>query len=268
MADGPRNRYSCAMQDKSTPLSVDAEVDFGFRRVHRDEKPDLVRGVFTNVASRYDVMNDVMSLGVHRLWKDAMADWLAPRAGMRILDLAGGTGDIAFRILDRTSGEAEVIICDMAEAMLLKGRSRREAGSYGGALRWVCGDGAVLPFPDKTFDAVTIAFGLRNVADIRTVLREACRVLRVNGRFLCLEFSRVNSAGIARLYDAWSFEAIPRIGSVIARDRDSYQYLVESIRRFPDQETLGELMVAEGFSLVKWRDLSLGVVALHSGWRI
>ena len=268
MAGAPRNRYPCAMQDKSPTSPGDAEVDFGFRRVRREEKPGLVRDVFTSVASRYDVMNDVMSLGVHRLWKDAMADWLSPRPGMRFLDLAGGTGDIAFRILDRTNGEAEVTICDMSEAMVCKGRSRRETDSYGNALHWVCGDGAVMPFPDKTFDAVTVAFGLRNVADIRAVLRESRRVLRVNGRFLCLEFSQVNSASVARLYDAWSFGAIPRIGSVIARDQDAYQYLVESIRRFPDQQTLAEFMAAEGFSMVKWRDLSLGIAALHSGWRI
>ena len=268
MAGEARNRYAWAMGEKTTPSPTDLEVDFGFRRVRKDEKPGLVRDVFTSVAGRYDLMNDVMSLGVHRLWKDAMADWLAPRAGMRILDLAGGTGDIAFRLLDRSGGEADVTICDLAEAMIRKGRSRRESGSYEGALHWICGDGTSLPFPDKAFDAVTIAFGLRNVADIRAVLRESFRVLRVNGRFLCLEFSHVNSVGAARLYDAWSFEAIPRLGSVIARDRDAYRYLVESIRRFPDQETLAEFMTAEGFSRVKWRDLSLGIAALHSGWRV
>ena len=268
MAGRTRKRYSDAMQKRHTFASDAEEVDFGFRRVPLDEKPGLVRGVFSSVAGRYDLMNDAMSLGVHRLWKEAMADWLSPRPGMRVLDLAGGTGDIAFRILDRTSGESEVIVCDLSEAMLGRGRMRREAGSFEGVLRWVCGDGAALPFPDRSFDAVTIAFGLRNVADIRAVLRESRRVLRVNGRFLCLEFSRVNSPGLARLYDTWSFGAIPRIGSIIARDRDAYQYLVESIRRFPDQRTLADLMAAEGFSLVKWRDLSLGIAALHSGWRI
>ena len=244
------------------------ETDFGFRRVARDEKPELVRGVFTRVADRYDVMNDAMSLGIHRLWKDAMTDWLAPRPGMRVLDLAGGTGDIAFRILDRTQGRAEVTVCDMADAMLLRGRARREAASHAGNLHWVCGDGGGLPFPDRHFDAVTIAFGLRNVADIPGVLGECRRVLRLQGRFLCLEFSRVQTETLSRLYDAWSFGVIPRLGAVIARDRDSYRYLVESIRRFPDQESLAELLSGEGFGRVRWRDLSLGIAALHSGWRV
>ena len=268
MAGGTSKRYSDAMQKRHTSASDAEEADFGFRRVPLHEKPGLVRGVFSSVAGRYDLMNDAMSLGVHRLWKESMADWLSPRPGMRVLDLAGGTGDIAFRILDRTASDSEVIVCDLSEAMLRRGVTRREAGSFEGALQWICGDGAALPFPDKSFDAVTIAFGLRNVADIRAVLRESHRVLRVNGRFLCLEFSRVDSAFLSRLYDAWSFGAIPRIGSFIAQDRDAYQYLVESIRRFPDQQTLADLMDAEDFSLVKWRDLSLGIAALHSGWRV
>lgn len=256
------------MQDETSPPSAEVEVDFGFRRVPRDAKPDLVQGLFTSVAGRYDMMNDLMSLGAHRLWKDAMVDWLAPRPGMRILDLAGGTGDIAFRMLDRTGAESSVVVCDMTEAMLVKGRARRETDSYRDAIHWVCGDGATLPYADRAFDMVTVAFGLRNVADIGAVLQEAYRVLDVNGRFLCLEFSQVHSAGIARFYDAWSFGAIPRIGSMVAEDREAYQYLVESIRRFPDQETLAERMGEAGFSLVKWRNLSLGIVALHSGWRL
>ena len=239
------------------------QADFGYRKVALDAKPGLVRDLFAGVAGNYDVMNDAMSFGLHRLWKDAMVDWLAPRPGMRVLDLAGGTGDVAFRILDRTRGGAEVTVCDLTEEMLQQGRRRR-----GGEPGWVCGDGAALPFGDAQFDACTVAFGLRNMADLEAVLREAFRILRVGGRFLCLEFGRVHPPAAAALYDAWSFGAIPRIGAVIARDREAYRYLVESIRRFPSQECLAGAMREAGFGRVTWRNLALGVAALHSGWRI
>ena len=246
----------------------DDSVDFGFRSVRRGEKRGLVRDLFAGVSGRYDLMNDLMSFRAHRLWKDAMVDRLAPRRRMSVLDLAGGTGDIAFRILARTRGNAEVTICDLTEEMLSRGRGRRAARTFPGQPRWICADGARLPFPDRTFDACTIAFGLRNVADPDAVLREAFRVLRAGGRFLCLEFSRVDNALAAGVYDAWSFGAIPRIGAAVTRDREAYQYLVESIRRFPPQEDLAEAMRAAGFDLVDWRNFSLGVVALHSGWRV
>ncbi|GIX12255.1 MAG: ubiquinone/menaquinone biosynthesis C-methyltransferase UbiE [Paracoccaceae bacterium] len=241
-------------------------ADFGFQTVPEAEKAHRVQGVFTSVARRYDLMNDVMSLGIHRLWKDALIDWLAPWPGMRLLDVAGGTGDVAFRFLRRGGGSA--VICDMTPGMLAEGRRRAEAQRLGGRLDWVCGDAMALPFPDRSFDACTIAFGIRNVTRIEDALAEAFRVLRFGGRFLCLEFSRVPDDMLRRLYDRYSFQVIPRMGALIAGDRDSYQYLVESIRRFPDQETLAGMIAAAGFGRVSWRNLSMGVVAIHSGWKL
>ncbi len=242
-------------------------VDFGFREVPRDAKPGLVRDLFSGVANRYDLMNDAMSVGVHRIWKNAMVDWLAPRPGSRILDLAGGTGDIAFRVLERTRGAAEVTVCDLAEAMIRKGRERKAAGQFDSSLGWVCGDGARLPFADRSFDACTVAFGLRNVADLPLVLSEVYRTLRPGGRFLSLEFSRVHPPVISDAYDAWSFRVIPLLGARVARDRAAYRYLVESIRRFPNQKRFANLICEAGFTRVNWRNLSFGIVALHSGWR-
>jgi len=243
------------------------ETHFGFHSIPEAEKGARVHGVFSSVAARYDLMNDLMSGRLHRLWKAAMIDWLAPRPGMECLDLAGGTGDIAFRIQDRCSGQASITICDLTEAMLLEGRRRAATKSYGG-VEWVAGDAMALPFPDGAFDTVTIAFGIRNVARIETALAEARRVLRFGGRFLCLEFSHVSVPVLARAYERYSFAVIPRLGRAVTGDRASYQYLVESIRRFPDQASLAELIGAAGFDRVAWRDLSFGVVALHSGWRL
>lgn len=244
------------------------QADFGYRRVDRDAKPGLVRDLFAGVSRRYDVMNDAMSLGLHRLWKDAMVDLLAPRPGMQVLDLAGGTGDVAFRIQERCRMRAEVTVCDLTAEMLETGQQRREAEHAGSSILWACGDGAGLPFAAHSFDAVTIAFGLRNVADRARVLQEMFRTLRIGGRMVCLEFSRVHPPAMAALYDAWSFGVIPRIGAAVARDRDAYRYLVESIRRFPGQAALAEEMRIAGFGRVQWRNLSLGVAALHSAWRL
>lgn len=241
---------------------------FGYQTVPENEKAGRVHGVFTSVASRYDVMNDAMSLGVHRLWKDAMLDWMAPRPGMHLLDVAGGTGDIAFRFLDRLKGDGHATVLDMTEGMLAAGRARGEAEARADRLDWVAGDAMALPFPDRSFDAYTISFGIRNVTRIPDALAEAFRVLRPGGRLMVLEFSRVPNAGLRRLYDLYSFNVIPRMGHAIAGDRDSYQYLVESIRRFPDQESFAGMIREAGFGQVAYRNLSMGIAALHSGWKI
>ncbi|RZW04041.1 MAG: bifunctional demethylmenaquinone methyltransferase/2-methoxy-6-polyprenyl-1,4-benzoquinol methylase UbiE [Rhodobacteraceae bacterium] len=240
---------------------------FGAREVREDEKAGLVHGVFTNVASKYDVMNDVMSVGIHRLWKDAMMDWLAPRNGQRLLDVAGGTGDIALRFLKRAP-EAEAVVLDMTESMLIEGRQRADATAMADRLDWTVGDAMALPFEDSSFDVYTISFGIRNVTRINDALSEAYRVLRPGGRLMVLEFSQLPNDGLQSLYDLYSFNVIPRMGQAIAGDRDSYQYLVESIRRFPDQETFAGMIRAAGFGQVKYRNLSLGIAALHSGWKL
>jgi demethylmenaquinone methyltransferase/2-methoxy-6-polyprenyl-1,4-benzoquinol methylase len=247
-------------------------ASFGYRDVPAAEKAGMVARVFESVAPRYDLMNDLMSGGVHRLWKNAMVDVLHPRKGEAFLDVAGGTGDIAFRIVQRvghgSGGGAHVTICDINPAMLEVGRDRAVDRGLLKGLTWTTGDAESLPFPDRSFDAYTIAFGLRNVTDIDKALREAFRVLRPGGRFLCLEFSKVTSAPLGRVYDAYSERALPLLGRVIARDAESYRYLHESIRRFPSQRDLARRMGEAGFERVGWRNMTLGVVALHTGWRI
>lgn len=245
----------------------DRTTHFGFQTVPEADKAGMVHGVFTRVASRYDVMNDAMSLGIHRLWKDAMMDWLAPRPGQKLLDVAGGTGDISFRFLKRAPG-AHATVLDMTESMLVEGRQRADAASMSDRLDWIVGDAMALPFADNTFDVYTISFGIRNVTRIEDALREAYRVLRPGGRLMVLEFSQMTDAGLQWLYDRYSFNLIPVMGQVIANDRDSYQYLVESIRKFPDQETFAGMIRRAGFGQVKYRNLSLGIAALHSGWKL
>ncbi len=244
-----------------------SETHFGFQTVPEAEKAGRVHGVFASVASRYDLMNDLMSGGVHRLWKDALIDWLAPRPGMHLLDVAGGTGDIAFRFLNRVKGQGQATVCDMTQAMLDEGARRAEKAGIA-QIDWVCGDAMALPFPDHSFDAYTIAFGIRNVTRIEDALAEAYRVLKPGGRVLCLEFSRVTNPGLAWAYDKYSFNVIPPLGRAVTGDRDSYQYLVESIRRFPNQERFAAMIREAGFGQVKYRDLTMGVAALHSGWRL
>ena len=213
-------------------------------------------------------MNDVMSLRIHRIWKEAMIDWMAPRKGMKLLDVAGGTGDISFRTLDRLKGDGHATVCDMTESMLVEGRQRAEAESMSHALEWVCGDAMALPFEDKSFDTYTISFGIRNVTCIGDALKEAYRVLKPGGRFLCLEFSRVDPPLLEKAYDLYSFNVIPRMGKLIANDSESYKYLVESIRKFPPQEEFAEMIRDAGLSRVQYRNQTLGVAAIHSGWRI
>ena len=240
---------------------------FGNQTVPEAEKAGMVRGVFTRVASKYDVMNDLMSGGVHRLWKDAMMDWLAPRPGQRLLDVAGGTGDVAFRFLKRAKG-AQAVVLDLTEPMLVSGRQRAEADRLAERLSWVVGDAMDLPFAANTFDAYTISFGIRNVTRIGDALAEAYRVLRPGGRLMVLEFSRIPNDLLQKAYDLYSFNVIPVLGQIVAGDRASYQYLVDSIRQFPDQESFATLIRQAGFEQVSYRNLSLGVAALHSGWKL
>ncbi|MCI2400228.1 bifunctional demethylmenaquinone methyltransferase/2-methoxy-6-polyprenyl-1,4-benzoquinol methylase UbiE [Aliiroseovarius subalbicans] len=247
--------------------SDDKTTHFGFQTVAEDDKAGMVHGVFTNVASKYDIMNDVMSVGIHRVWKEAMMDWLAPRDGQRLLDVAGGTGDVSFKFLGRAPG-ASAVVCDMTESMLVEGSQRAEAGNMADRLDWVVGDAMALPFADNSFDVYTISFGIRNVTRIPDALKEAFRVLRPGGRLMVLEFSQLPNDGMQKLYDLYSFNVIPRMGKLIANDSESYQYLVESIRKFPNQERFAAMIRDAGFENVKYRNLSMGIAALHSGWKI
>ena len=240
---------------------------FGFETVPEDEKAGKVQGVFTSVASKYDVMNDVMSVGIHRIWKEAMMDWLAPRPGQKLLDVAGGTGDISFKFLKR-AGSGHSTVLDITENMLIEGRKRAEAAHMVDNLDWVVGDAMALPFADNSFDVYTISFGIRNVTRPQEALNEAFRVLRPGGRLMVLEFSQIPVPLAQKAYDLYSFNVIPRMGQMIANDRDSYQYLVESIRKFPDQETFLSMVQQAGFENTSYRNLSLGIAALHSGWKI
>jgi demethylmenaquinone methyltransferase / 2-methoxy-6-polyprenyl-1,4-benzoquinol methylase len=240
---------------------------FGNQTVAEDAKAGMVHGVFSNVASKYDVMNDAMSLGIHRLWKDAMMDWGAPRNGQKLLDVAGGTGDIAFRFLKRAP-QAQATVFDMTQSMLDAGRKRAEASQLADRLDWICGDAMALPFADNSFDVYTISFGIRNVTRIQDAINEAYRVLKPGGRFMVLEFSQIPNPGLQWIYDQYSFNIIPPLGKMIANDRDSYQYLVESIRKFPQQEVFAQMIRDGGFQNVKYRNLTLGIAALHSGWKI
>ncbi len=260
------------------PAEEQGRTHFGYREVDEAEKPSLVRGVFQSVAGRYDLMNDLMSGGIHRLWKAAMVDWLNPRPGITLLDTAGGTGDIALRVLERLEKQGHagasadpgghVIVCDLTADMLAVGRDRAIDHGRLRGLSWVCGDAERLPLPDRSVTAYTIAFGLRNVTHVERALAEARRVLKPGGRFLCLEFSRVVLPVFAELYDQYSFKVLPAMGAAVAGDRDSYLYLAESIRRFPPQEELVEMMGAAGLAQVRYRNLSGGIAALHSGWRV
>ncbi len=268
----PSRTPSQADSDKPQPdegerQSDDATTHFGFEEVPVTEKGAKVQALFGRVAERYDLMNDLMSGGIHRLWKDSMVRRLAPRNGERLLDVAGGTGDIAFRIA-KQAPEADVLVLDLTPEMLIVGRDRALDHGLVDGLSWMAGDAQRLPLPDRSVNAYTIAFGLRNVTDPALALAEAYRVLKPGGRFLCLEFSQVILPLLDQLYELYSFRVLPKIGALVARDRAGYQYLVESIRRFPPQEELAVMMQSVGFHRAQWRNLSGGIAALHYGWRI
>ena len=246
---------------------VDQTTHFGFETVHAAEKAGKVQGVFNSVAAKYDVMNDVMSIGIHRIWKEAMMDWLAPRCGQTLIDVAGGTGDVSFKFLNR-AGSGHATVLDLTENMLIEGRKRAEASEMEQSLDWLVGDAMALPFVDNSFDVYTISFGIRNVTRPEDALSEAFRVLRPGGRLMVLEFSQIPVPLVQKAYDLYSFNIIPVMGKMIANDRDSYQYLVESIRKFPNQETFLNMIRGAGFENVSYRNLSLGIAALHSGWKI
>ena len=241
-------------------------ADFGYRTVPREAKKPLVRAVFDSVAPRYDVMNDLMSLGIHRAWKRDFVAALQPAAGRTLLDLAGGTGDVTFGW--RAAGGGPAILSDINAAMLGVGRDRAAARAQVDGVAFVVADAEMLPLPDRSVDVVSIAFGLRNVTDKPAALREARRVLRPGGRFACLEFSRVQVAVLAPVYDAWSFGVLPRLGQAIAGDAESYRYLAESIRTFPDQAALEAMMRAAGLEQVRHRNLTGGIAAIHTGRRL
>ena len=238
--------------------------DFGYKDVAAEEKTRLVERVFTSVAQRYDLMNDMMSLGIHRLWKRRMVAACRLKRGERLLDLAGGTGDIARLALERG---ARVTVADINHAMLSVGRARMDAAGQVNGLDWLQVNAEQLPFADRTYDHVTMVFGLRNVTHREAALAEMHRVLKPGGRIHIMEFSKVALPGLGRLYDTWSFQVLPRLGAAIAGDRESYQYLAESIRRFPDQAALASLMEAAGFEGVGWENYSAGICAVHHGLR-
>ena len=247
--------------------NAEQTTHFGFEIVPEAEKAIKVQSVFTSVAEKYDVMNDVMSMGIHRIWKEAMMDWLAPRPGQKLLDVAGGTGDISFKFLNRTSFSHATVL-DITENMLIAGRKRAEADKMLNSMDWVVGDAMALPFADNSFDVYTISFGIRNVTRPQEALNEAFRVLRPGGRLMVLEFNQIPVPLVQKAYDIYSFNVIPWMGKLIANDRESYQYLVESIRKFPDQETFLSMVQEAGFENTNYRNLSLGIAALHSGWKI
>ena len=251
----------------------DDTVSFGARDVRADEKEGLVRGVFDAVADRYDVMNDLMSVGVHRAWKRVLLDRLNPQPGQRLIDVAGGTGDVALGFVDRAGTRpargrppASAVVCDINHAMMVAGAERAARGE--GRVDRVCGDAEALPFPDQHFDAYTIAFGIRNVTHRDRALAEARRVLRRGGRLICLEFSRPVTGTLERLYETYSDAVIPRLGRWAANDEDSYRYLVESIRRFPSQDAFALEVEDAGFARVNVENLTGGIAALHMGWRL
>jgi demethylmenaquinone methyltransferase/2-methoxy-6-polyprenyl-1,4-benzoquinol methylase len=258
------------MSVERTTAAGGMETSYGFRKVGEGDKQPLVNDVFHKVANRYDLMNDLMSAGLHRLWKDALVAWLNPpkRAGWKVLDVAGGTGDVAFRIVEASQRQAHATVLDINGSMLAVGRDRAAKQGLTDNTDFVEANAEELPFEDETFDAYTIAFGIRNVPRIDAALAEAYRVLKRGGRLLCLEFSEVDMPLLDKAYEAWSFNAIPKIGKAVTGDGEPYSYLVESIRKFPNQQNFAAMITRAGFDRVTFRNYSGGIAALHSGWKL
>jgi len=249
------------------PVSNPESEWFGFRRVDPQEKAGLVGRVFSSVAGNYDVMNDLMSGGLHRLWKDTLVRRMNPKAGQHLLDVAGGTGDIALRCYRRTKGKAHITVCDINPAMLEQGKAKALDQGVLSGLTWVTGNAEALPFADRSVDIYSIAFGLRNVTRIDQALREAVRVLKPGARFFCMEFSPGVMPALKPLYEAYCVNVLPLLGQFVAQDRDAYQYLAESILQFPPQEQLAKRMEKAGLSHAKWTNLTGGIAVIHEGWR-
>jgi demethylmenaquinone methyltransferase/2-methoxy-6-polyprenyl-1,4-benzoquinol methylase len=258
------------MSTQRTSQDGGMQTSYGFQAVGEGEKQTLVNDVFHKVAKRYDIMNDVMSAGLHRVWKDAMIAALNPRQSpdFRFLDVAGGTGDVAFRITEASKRHATGVVLDINGSMLAVGKERADAKGLSANLEFVEANAEELPFENNSFDAYTIAFGIRNVPDIDKALSEALRVLKRGGRLLILEFSEVDVPLLDKFYDAWSFNAIPKLGGVITGDQEPYQYLVESIRKFPNQDDFAAMISRAGFGRVKYTNYTGGIAALHSAWKI
>ena len=246
--------------------SPNTQVDFGYQNVALSQKQELVNSVFDSVASSYDIMNDLMSIGIHRLWKEALLDWMAPRPNQILADLAGGTGDVSLKFLERGGQFAHVI--DINEQMLAAGRKRKVMNKFQERLNWLAGDAQDIPLADNSVDRVIIAFGLRNVPDRMKALNQIVRILKPGGRFCCLEFSHVKNPILSSVYDGWSFNILPKLGQLVAGDAQSYQYLVESIRQFPSEAELCSMMANAGMVQIKVRKLSGGIAAIHSGWKL
>ena len=250
------------------------ESTFGFRKISSEEKKGLVREVFDSVATRYDLMNDLMSMGIHRIWKSVLIDRLNPQPGQTLLDVAGGTGDVACSFLDRadsrkqSDASAQAMVCDINHEMLKAGAENNRGAEFGERIQRTCGDAECLPFLDYSFDSYTIAFGIRNVTNIDAALKDAHRVLKRGGRFVCLEFSHPITESFQKIYDTYSFNVIPWLGEKVADDRESYQYLVESIRQFPHQDQFASMIEKAGFARVKFENMTGGIAALHLGWKL
>ena len=247
-------------------MSNDDFTDFGRSDILKSKKTSLVKNLFGEVSENYDLMNDLMSFGIHRLWKESFIDWMAPRKNHHLLDLAGGTGDIGLSYLKRGGGK--VTIADLNFKMLSLGKDKHVSKNFNERVFWLASNGERLPFNDNYFDIVSISFGLRNISDKSLALNEIFRVLKPGGRFMCLEFSKVTTPFLDSLYQLWSANVIPRLGEKISGQKTNYEYLVESIKRFPNQDELASLIRSSRFSFVKFRNLSGGIAAIHSGWKI